>query len=413
MTAGADLLPVTLLGFTVDDGTMRRVLQREPTMPVQTHTFAWAVLGALQSAACRTTVLSVPPVSPFPRYPQLVFRGGAVEQGAVNGNLIPYLNLPLLRHATRFLGGCWTALPALRRWRSSVLLVHGVHSPFLWRGVLARAATGTRIVTMLTDAPGVSLPGESAATAVLRRIDTLVVRAALRRYDGIVAVTADLAHDFAPGRQWMLMEGIVGEPSEHGPEIPDVPGVPDTPDGRFDIAYAGGLTREYGVDRLVGAVRSLPDPNVRLLLYGRGDLESWLHHQAAEDPRISVPQFVPRDVLHARLRAASVLVNPRPVAQDIARYGFPSKLVDYLATGVPVITTALPGIPEAYHCGMVLAGADTAAGLAGAISRVRALSPSDARALGARGRQLLHARCASTRQGLRLRRFFETLGARR
>ncbi|WP_327003560.1 glycosyltransferase [Dactylosporangium sp. NBC_01737] len=413
MTAGAPPA-VTLLGFTVEDAMMREVLRREPTMPVQTHAFAWAVLDALRVAECRTTVLSVPPVSTYPRYPQLVFRGGAVAQDTVDGALIPFVNLPLVRHATRFVGGCLTGLPALRRWRSTVLLVHGVHSPFLWLGVLARAATGTRIVAVLTDAPGVRLPGEPRVLTALRRLDVAVVRAALRRYDGVVTVTEDLARDFAPGRRSMLMEGIIGRPEGRPGSRPVRPApAVKPPRATFDIVYAGGLSRDYGVDRLVDAVRGMPDPDVRLLLFGRGRLDPWLHRQAAADPRIVAPEFVPRESLPDRLRTARVLVNPRPVDGDLARYGFPSKLLEYLDTGVPVVTTALPCIPDAYRAGMVFAEADTAAGLAAAIARVRALPDADAGAIGAKGRELLRDRCGPARQGQRLRRFFEELAATR
>jgi glycosyltransferase involved in cell wall biosynthesis len=391
---------VTLLGFTVPDDMLRQIMPREPTMPVQTHTFAWAVVAALHSAGCDPTLLSVPPVSTFPRYPRLLFGTGPIAQGPVEGRLIPFVNLPLVRHATRFLGGCWTALPALRRWHSDVLLVHGVHSAFLWLGVLARAVRPVRVVAVLTDAPGVSRPGEPRIVGLLRRVDVAVVRAALRRLDGVVAVTADLACDFAPGRPWLLMEGIRG-----ADEAPPRPPAPDT----FDIAYSGGLTRAYGVDRLVRAVRALPDPRIRLLLYGRGDLEPWLREQALADPRIQAPQFVPREALAQRLRAARLLVNPRPVGQDLARYGFPSKLLDYLACDVPVLTTALPGIPAAYRDAMLFAGTDTATGLGEAIARALAMPAADARALTRRGAALLRERCHPDRQGVRLRAFLEDL----
>lgn len=78
-----------------------------------------------------------------------------------------------------------------------------------------------------------------------------------------------------------------------------------------------------------------------------------------------------------------------------------------------MVTTALPCIPDAYRAGMVFAEADTAAGLAAAIARVRALPDADAGAIGAKGRELLRDRCGPARQGQRLRRFFEELAATR
>ena len=45
---------------------------------------------------------------------------------------------------------------------------------------------------------------------------------------------------------------------------------------------------------------------------------------------------------------ASLLVNPRPVEDEYTKYSFPSKNMEYMVSGTPVLTTDLPGMPQEY-----------------------------------------------------------------
>ncbi len=53
------------------------------------------------------------------------------------------------------------------------------------------------------------------------------------------------------------------------------------------------------------------------------------------------------DVIEAE-RRAWLLVNPRPAEEEFTKYSFPSKTMEYLASGTAVLTTRLPGMPAEY-----------------------------------------------------------------
>ena len=44
-----------------------------------------------------------------------------------------------------------------------------------------------------------------------------------------------------------------------------------------------------------------------------------------------------------------LLVNPRTPEGDFTKYSFPSKNMEYLASGVPALLYRLPGIPDEYY----------------------------------------------------------------
>ena len=99
-----------------------------------------------------------------------------------------------------------------------------------------------------------------------------------------------------------------------------------------------------------------------------------------------------RDIAVAMQRSAAVLVNPRRAEGVFTRYSFPSKTIEYLAAGRPVIMHALPGVPEDYRPHLVMPDTPDAAGLARAMQRTIDLPEAKRIAMGARGRAFVTAR---------------------
>ncbi len=387
-------IEVTLLGFTVPDQMLDEIIASDPIMPVQTHTFAWALVKSLRAVGCRVRLVSAAPVSSYPANRRVLFRGGRFRQAGADGRLLGFVNVLGLKHLTRFV----SARRAVAE-TAGVLLIHGVHAPFLWCGALA-ARTDRKVVPVLTDPPGVALPTDGRVVRLLRRIDVALVRAALRHCSGVIALTGALADDFAPGLPHLVMEGIC-DPVYGAVAVDSGPG--------REVIYAGGLTRAYGVDRLVAAFRALPDPDLRLRVFGRGELAEWVCAQAREDSRIAPPEMLPREALAGRLSRAAVLVNPRPVDQSFVRHSFPSKLLEYLSVGVPVVTTRLPAISAAYDPYLVYAEPDTVDGLRDAMARVVAMPTERRRELGQAGAAFVRDSRGPAAQGARIAAFLAGL----
>ena len=72
---------------------------------------------------------------------------------------------------------------------------------------------------------------------------------------------------------------------------------------------------------------------------------------------------------------ATLLVNPRPTHEEFVRYSFPSKTMEYMSTGTPLLTTCLPGMPEEYRPYVYLIREETPQGIARALKET--LSQSD------------------------------------
>lgn len=118
------------------------------------------------------------------------------------------------------------------------------------------------------------------------------------------------------------------------------------------IFYSGMIHEKFGIKDLVDAFRKINNPNIRLRICGSGDYASQLRELEKSDNRITYLGLLSReDVLNEQYNA-NVLVNPRKAEGEFTKYSFPSKTIEYLASGTPTLIHKLPGIPNEYyrHC---------------------------------------------------------------
>lgn len=355
---------VVVLGFTINDKDLNDIAAKSAVLPTQTHNFAWNIVNALSSAQVKTSLLSVLPVPNFPEYPHIVIRSSSVDQRETRGITLGFINLLVLKHLTRFLSCLKSGTRFIRKEHPDVLLVHGVHTPFLLFARIVKRAIRIPICVVMTDPPGVIRDSDGALSRVLKKFDRRLVKMLVDSFDGSITLTPALAKDFAPRIPSLALEGFVGpNPSESPTEKVDR--------DEFVIAYAGGISAEYGVENLVKAFRCLTDSRIRLNVYGKGPLDQWVISQCERDSRISHQGLLKHDDVLTQMKDASVLVNPRPIAQEFVKYSFPSKLLEYMSLGVPVITTRLTGIPEEYLDHVQVTDDDTVAALSRSIESVR------------------------------------------
>lgn len=117
----------------------------------------------------------------------------------------------------------------------------------------------------------------------------------------------------------------------------------------FRIFYAGTLAQRYGILNLVNAVANSSLSNLELVICGDGDSYGRILDISKKDSRIKVLGAVPREKVLEHMQNANLLVNPRTNEGEYTKYSFPSKTMEYLASGVPTLLYVLPGIPAEYY----------------------------------------------------------------
>ncbi|MFE9773373.1 glycosyltransferase [Streptomyces sp. NPDC005931] len=171
------------------------------------------------------------------------------------------------------------------------------------------------------------------------------------------------------------------------PNFATVPPGPPEPPGDDRVVYLGHLSRERGVLDVVEMARLL-GPAVRVEVIGEAnaDVRGALA-QAHQEGVLRWYGFLPNDLALARLSGALAglsLLHDQPNY----RHSRPTKVVEYMAHGVPVVTTPTPlasELVERHGCGLVVPYGDPAAA-AQAVRRLQADPGLRERAAG-RGRE--------------------------
>lgn len=141
-----------------------------------------------------------------------------------------------------------------------------------------------------------------------------------------------------------------------------------------------------GVLVVLEAFGLLDEPGFRLVVAGGGALAGRVEEAARRDSRIEYRGLLKLHDVLSMYRAADLLINMRLTRTMRTRYFFPSKLMEFLASGTPVLTTCTGNVAEEYGGMAFLLQDESARGLADAIRRARATSEEARREMGSRAR---------------------------
>lgn len=114
------------------------------------------------------------------------------------------------------------------------------------------------------------------------------------------------------------------------------------------ILYTGGVEKAYGIDDLIQAFYRIDDKNYELHIIGGGTGVSLVKEALEQDSRIKYLGCMDRQDVLTHQKKATLLVNPRKPGAVFTKYSFPSKILEYMMSGTPVIMHKLEGIPDEY-----------------------------------------------------------------
>lgn len=392
-----------LLGFTVPDEVATELFALDPMPAVQTHRFAWSLARSLRLAFGEVRLLSAAPVQNWPLTPRRIFRGIDFSQDEISGTMVGFVNLTGVKHLTRFMAVAAQTPKLLCLWKPDTVFIHGVHTPWLAYGRLLQWL-GLRVVTVLTDPPGIVLPTDGAISRRLKGLDRRIARYFVSRSSAVVALAPGLADAYPEVRRSLIFPGVLGRPwlDRLAAEVESAPA--PTQASPLTVLYAGTLSVAYGVDRMLEAARL--SPQTRFIVLGKGDQTVRIASEAL--PNVVYGGFVPPEDLPAHLLAADILINPRPSDADFASNSFPSKLLEYASTGRPVLTTRIASIPEALRPCFHYIDEESPAGIVRAIQALAALPEAERVAHARRSRETVIAECSEEAIARSLAAFLET-----
>lgn len=260
---------------------------------------------------------------------------------------IGFINIAGIKHFSRYT----TAKPYIKNWvenrngRKKVIIAYAMTLPFT-RLITYAKKLDSDITTCLIvpDLPQyMNLSSEKLwLYDVLKNIEIKEMKKDLKFIDSFVVLTKYMREALnIKNVPSLVIEGISTKKFE------------DISDFKNDksikkILYSGGLEEKYGVVNLLKSFEKLTNKNYRLIICGSGGSEREVIDATQRDNRIIFKGLLPRTEVLRLQKSSTLLINPRPNNEEYTKYSFPSKILEYLSSGTPVISYKLDGIPDEY-----------------------------------------------------------------
>lgn len=341
-------MKVYYLGSIYPKPLLEELCSRRAKVDTAANTFQYALLSGLQMYFPKLQVFSFPSILSWPktqyaRVPSMTFyindNSDQVETN-VPVKQIGYLNFPFVKMISKFLKLILTYFKELRD-KDNVLLIYALHSPFLFASTIFRRKF-SKICVIVPDLPEYMSSNTSIIYRLAKKVDISVINFCLRYVDSFVLLTPYMLQKIHVNtRPYQIIEGIY-EPS-------DIHKISVDKENHKTILYSGIISSRYGVFDLINAFTLISDPTYRLWLCGSCTELDKLEKCLQADTRINYMGILSKDEVRILQKRATLLVNPRHSNEEYTLFSFPSKTMEYMASGTPTLMSRLGAIPVEYY----------------------------------------------------------------
>ena len=260
---------------------------------------------------------------------------------------LSYYNVPIIRDLLTFFLTFWQVVKFVVKNRGEKAVVCDVLAVSMNLGaVLASKLMRVKIVGIVTDMPGLMVGNSEAQERMTlsKFVTAAINKSYLSSYSHYVFLTEQMNSIInIYDRPYIVMEALCDNSHNISYDDPINKAEPKV------VMYAGGLHKRYGLKLLVDAFCRLEMDDVQLWLLGDGPYVEELQGVLKKDHRVHYCGVVSNEEVLYKEQEATLLVNPRPTNEEFTKYSFPSKNMEYMASGTPLLTTKLPGMPEDYY----------------------------------------------------------------
>ena len=234
--------------------------------------------------------------------------------------------------------------------RHDIILADGEAYWTMRAAIMCRKQCGCKILELITDFPHhvYSYSQESfhdnPVVKTLRFTNAYYKLLDMRKADGYILLTEGMTDIVGRKKPYVVVEGFSQKNLLQGRDSQDTKFIAGK-----NIVYAGSLNGQSGISDFADAFLSLSRNDYTLTVYGAGEGREKIEKLQELSNRIRYGGVISVSDIAVVERKAALLVNPRPSAGGYNRYSFPSKTLEYLSSGTPMMSTRLEGIPDDYQ----------------------------------------------------------------
>lgn len=327
-------------------------------------------------------------------------------RGEERGINVGFLNLPFVKYLSKYYG----LKGQINKWINNkgfddeiVVIAYAMTSPFVeLLHYIKNKFPKAKCILFVPDLPEyMDVTNKSLVYSTFKKLHISHLRKNIDKIDGYVFLTDYMKEWFDKDVKYTVVEGIYKDKENqmHSEDCISKEKV---------ILYTGGLCEEYGVLELVETFMKIKEKDWKLELIGDGPLFSTLKQTANNSSCLLVRGVLPNSEVLKRQRQASILVNPRKAEKEFTKYSFPSKTIEYMASGTPMVGYRLPGIPDEYY-EYIYEVPEEDNGLEACLKKVMALSEQERNQFGLLAKQFVQKEKNAAKQCAKIMKLIESI----
>lgn len=246
------------------------------------------------------------------------------------------INLPGIRQLMIFFAAFWNVL-FVKKEKQTYAICDCLNIANAYGIKLGCKLRHIPVITIVTD-----LPDMMDSSNWLRKINNLFFNSV----DGFILLTEQMnARVNYYNKPYIVLEGH----SDSDAPIIDMKKKWEEETGKKIIIYAGSIQKLYGIQNLTEGFIQADLSNTELWIFGDGDYRETLLEYTKKYSSVKYKGIRNNEEVVAYEMKAALLVNPRPIKPEYTKFSFPSKNMEYMVSGTPLLTTKLPGMPKEYY----------------------------------------------------------------
>lgn len=271
---------------------------------------------------------------------KFIFLGSTVKN-------ISFLNVKGIKNISRLIKS-FKEVRAISKGKQDVKIIcYSMHIPFLLCCYLCKLLNNNlAYYIIIPDLPEFMMARVGLKKILynfINRISYYIVN----KSNGISVITEKMKSKFNEDLSSVVIEGIASENLMNECYSDDNSLLDDIKGCKYFL-YTGTLDKRYGIRSLLTAYINSGVSDVKLVICGDGDDKNYLLEKSKEYKNIIYLGQLSRECVISLQINAYVLVNPRDNSSEFTKYSFPSKTIEYMMSGVPVLMFKLDGIPDEY-----------------------------------------------------------------
>lgn len=394
---------IVFIGGLFSDKQQEDVYQNSKTMPnMAANVHQWNIVNGLTD---EVDIINPLFLGNYPNeYKKIFVAREEWSHNEKSSNVSPStINIFGLKQIFRLFNLTHEIRKKIKKQDDTVIVVYSLNTSFLVS--LRLAMVGHNDIPTCVIVPDLPLfyitnAGKSKLYRILKTIDWKIMVHLCKRIDSFILLTEAMKDKLNITKQpYMISEGIC-----------------EVDDKKYDdsienntICYTGTLDREFGILDLIRNFLAVADDEWVLKIAGGGNAKKEIEKISRENPRIIYCGILTNFETKKLQRTSKILINPRSSDEEFTKYSFPSKTMEYLKSGRPVIMHKLPGIPPEYDDYLLYFDNTSDDAVQKGLIDVMSKTTKELNEIGAKGKKFVETEKNSKVQGKRIIEFLRKL----